>query len=162
PMNRLALAALLLAPALAPAQPSGEAHKAEMKKLDFLAGKWRGPATATTKDGKREMTQTEVVEYRLDGAILVIEGTGRGNLPGKDEEGVLFNAFAVVSYDAEAKKYKIKAYRMEGTSVETDLTLTDKGFKWGLKPQPGVEVRYDMTVNDKGEWHETGEFSADG
>ena len=108
------------------------------------------------------MIQTEAVDYRLGGTILIVEGTGRGKLPGKDEEAILFNAFAVISYDAAAKKHKIKAYRMEGTSVEANLTLTEKGFNWGFKPQGSVEVRYVMTITDKGEWRETGEYSPDG
>jgi len=162
-MNRFALAVLLLFPAFAPAQQPSEAHKAEMKKLDFLAGKWKGPATATTREGKQDLTQTEVIEYRLGGTILTVEGTGRGKLAGKTEEAVIFNAFAVISYDADAKKHRIKAYRMEGTAVEADLTVTEKGFKWGFKPpQGGVEVRYVMTINDKSEWYQTGEYTLDG
>jgi hypothetical protein len=162
-MNRFALAVLFLIPAFAPAQQPSEAHKAELKKLAFLTGKWKGPADITGREGKQTLTQTEDVEYRLGGTILIIEGTGRGKRPMKDEEGVLFNAFAVVSYDAAAKKHKIKAYRMEGTSVEADLTLTAKGFNWGFKPpQGGPEVRYTMTITDKGEWNEVGEYTLDG
>lgn len=161
-MNRLALAVLIVVPAVAPAQQPSEQHKAELKKLDFLIGKWKGPADVTLgREGKQTLTQTEDVEYRLGGTILIVEGTGRGKRPMKDEEGVLFNALAVISYDAAAKKHKIKAYRMEGTSVEAELTLTEKGFKWGFKPPQG-EVRYTMTITDKGEWNEVGEFSQDG
>ncbi len=161
-MNRFALAVLLLFPAFAPAQQPSEPHKAELKKLDFLAGKWKGPANISGREGKQTLTQTEAVEYRLGGTILIVEGTGRGKVPMKDEEGILFNAFAVISYDAAAKKHKIKAYRMEGSSVEADLTLTAKGFNWGFKPQGGIEVRYTMTITDKGEWNEVGEYSPDG
>lgn len=163
-MNRFALAVLVLFPGFAPAQQPSEEHKTALKKLDFLAGKWKGPATVTMgREGKQTLTQTEAVEYRLGGTILIVEGTGRGKVPMKDEEGILFNALAVISYDAAAKKHKIKAYRMEGTSIEADLTLTEKGFNWGFKPpQGGIEVRYVMKITDKGEWNETGEFSQDG
>jgi hypothetical protein len=109
------------------------------------------------------ITQTENVQFRLDGVVLLVEGIGRGKLPGKDEEGVLFNALGVMSYDAQAKKYKVKAYRSEGQSVDADMTLTEKGFIWGFKePQRGLEVKYTLTVTPKGEWHEIGEFSQDG
>jgi len=163
-MNRLALAVLVLSAAPAAAQQPGAANREAMKKLDYLAGKWKGDATVTTgpKDTK-VVKQTEDVQFKLDGVVLLVEGTGRGKLPGKDEEGVVFNALAVISYDAQAKKYKLKAYRLEGQSVDADLTLTDKGFAWGFKePQRGIEVRYTMTLTPKGEWYETGEYSADG
>jgi hypothetical protein len=95
--------------------------------------------------------------------VLLVEGIGRGKPPGTDEEAVLFNAMAVMSYDAQAKKYKVKAYRAEGTSVDADLNLTENGFVWGFKePQRGVEVRYTVTMTPKREWHEIGEYSLDG
>jgi hypothetical protein len=163
-MNRLALSVLLLSAAAANAQPPAAPHKAEMKKLEFLAGKWKGEATVM-RGPKEAITvkQTEEVQFKLDGTVLLVEGTGRGKLPGKDEEGVVFQALAVVSYDAQAKKHRIKAYRAEGQSVDADLTVSEKGFAWGFKePQSGVEVRYVMTITPKGEWYETGEYSADG
>jgi hypothetical protein len=160
----LVLCAFALVPAVAAAQPPGEANREAMKKLDYLAGKWKGEAT--TSLGPKEtktITQTEDVQFKLNGTVLLVEGVGRGKLPGKDEEGVLFNALGVMSYDAQAKKYKVKAYRMEGQSVDADLTLTEKGFVWGFKePQRGVEVRYTMNLTAKGEWHEVGEYTLDG
>lgn len=163
-MYRLAIAVLILFAASAVAQPPAPPNKAEMKKLDFLVGKWKGDATVMMgpKDTKT-LTQTEDVQFKLNGTVLLVEGVGREKLPGKDGDAVLFNALGVISYDAAAKKHKIKAYRMEGQSVDADLTVTDKGFIWGFKePQRGFEVKYTMTLTPKGEWHEIGEYSLDG
>jgi hypothetical protein len=162
-MYRLALIVLVLFAAPAVAQPPGAANKEAMKKLDYLAGKWKGDATFFRGQEKTAVKQTEDVQFRLDGVVLLVEGTGRGKVPGKDEEGVVFNALAVMSYDAQAKKYKVKAYRAEGQSVDADLTLTENGFVWGFKePTRGTEVRYTVTHTAKGEWHEIGEYSPDG
>jgi hypothetical protein len=162
-MTRFALSLLVLAAGAASAQPPNAAHKAEMKKLEFLAGKWRGDATISRGKESTVVKQTEDVQFKLDGTVLLVEGTGRGKLPGRDEEGVVFNALAVISYDAAEKKHRIKAYRMEGASVEADLTFTDKGFAWGFSPPGGkVQVRYTMTLTPRGEWHEVGEYSQDG
>jgi hypothetical protein len=163
-MKRLAFAALLLCAAPLAAQQPGAANREAMKKLDYLAGKWKGEATvmAGPKETKK-LTQTEDVQFRLDGVVLLVEGIGRGKLPGKEEEGVVFNALGVMSYDAQAKKYKVKAYRAEGQSVDADMTLTEKGFVWGFKePARSLEVKYTMTLTPKGEWHEVGEYSQDG
>jgi Protein of unknown function (DUF1579) len=165
-MTRVALPVVfLLATVPAAAQPpDGKASREALKKLDFLAGKWKGDATVMLgPKGKQEVKQTEAVEYRLGGTVLLIEGRGTGKRPDQDKEDTLFNALAVVSYDAEAKRYSIKAYRAEGQSVDAILTLTDKGFVWGFQePRRKTQVRYTMTLNDKGEWHEVGEFSPDG
>ena len=163
-MTRLILPAVLLVAAPALAQQPGAANREAMKKLDYLAGQWKGDATITQgKEGKQTIQQTEDVEYRLGGTVLLIEGKGTGKLAGQDKEGLVFNALAVVSYDAEAKRYAIKAYRAEGQSVDAILTLTEKGFVWGfVEPRRKTSVRYTMTRTDKGEWHEVGEFSPDG
>ncbi|HVL16143.1 MAG TPA: hypothetical protein VM529_26465 [Gemmata sp.] len=163
-MSRLALFALFLFTPAAVAQQPGAANREAMKKLDYLVGKWKGDATVTQgPKGAMKLTQTEDVQYGLDGVIMHIEGIGRGKRPGKEAEPILFHAFAVVSYDVQAKKYKVKAYRVEGTSVDADLTLTEKGFVWGFKePTRGVEVKYTLTITPKGEWHEVGEYSQDG
>jgi len=162
-MDRLALAAIFLVAAPATAQQPGAANREAMKKLDYLAGKWRGDATVTLGKDPKPLKQTEDVQYKLDGVVLLVEGIGRGKLPGKDEDGVLFHALAVMSYDVQAKRYKINAYRMEGQSVDADVTLTERGFIWGFKqPERGVEVKYTLTLTPKDEWHEFGEYSLDG
>jgi uncharacterized protein DUF1579 len=162
-MDRLALAAIFLVAAPAAAQQPGADNREAMKKLDYLTGRWKGDATATLGKDPRPLKQTEDVQYKLDGVVLLVEGVGRGKLPGKDEDGVLFHALAVMSYDSQAKKYKVNAYRMEGQSVDADLTLTERGFIWGFKQaKRGVEVKYTMTFTPKDEWHEIGEYSLDG
>lgn len=163
-MTRLALPVLfLLAAVPAAAQQPAAAGREAMKKLDHLVGKWTGDATITRGKDKQSLKQTEDVEYRLGGAVLLVEGKGTGKLPGKEEEGLVFNALAVISYDADAEKYAIRAYRSEGQSVDAILTLIDKGFVWGFQDvQRRLQVRYTMTLTAKGEWREVGEFSPDG
>lgn len=167
-MTRVALLAVFLVAAVpAAAQPPGAANQEALKKLDFLAGKWAGDATVTLgrKGTQMAVRQTEHIEYRLGGTVLLIEGKGTGKRAGQDKEVTLFNALAVISYDAQSGKYSIKAYRAEGMSVDAPLTLADggKGFVWGFKePTRGTEIRYTMTLTDKGEWREVGEYSPDG
>jgi hypothetical protein len=163
-MTRLALLALFLLTPVASAQQPGAANRDAMKKLDHLVGKWKGEATATLgPKGALKMTQTEDVQFKLDGVVLAVEGIGKGKRPGAEEEAVLFHAYAIMSYDAQAKKYKVRAYRVEGQSVDADLTLNEKGFVWGFKePARGVEVKYTMTLTPEGEWNEVGEYSQDG
>ncbi len=143
--------------AQAPA-PSAEAVAA-MARLKFLVGSWKGDAVMTMGPGAtEEVAQTEVVESRLDGLLLVVEGIGTSKRP---SQAVVHHAVAMISYDAAAKQYRVVAYRQDGQSiVATAKFLDDGAFQWGFD-MPGRSIRY--TIADaKGDWHEIGEFSADG
>lgn len=165
-MNRLialAAACLFAIPAIAqPPQPGPNADcQSAIKKLGYLVGEWEGDAEMNLGPGRTEkVRQHEKVELRLQGTILVIEGTGRGKLP-NGTEGIVFNALATVTFDPKDKKYGLRAHRMEGMKVDCDLNITDNGFIWGFKePARGTRIRYTMTHLD-GVWKEIGEYSLD-
>ena len=123
-----------------------------MKKLGFLVGKWSGGATASRGPNETvKVTQTEEVQFKLGGLVLLIEGTGRN----PDTAEVRFNALATISYDETAKVYRFRAYN-DGRYLDTDLKVPDNGFEWGYKAGP-ADVRFVMRLNDKGEWVETGD-----
>jgi hypothetical protein len=154
-MRSLMLTLLLGAAAYAQPAPDLAAQKEAMKKLSFLVGTWKGPATANLPGGPIQVTQTEEVQYKLDGSVLLVEGTGR------TPDGVVrFNALATISYDGSAKQYRIRAHT-DGHYLDTVLTATAKGFEWSRPAGPG-KVVFKMVLNEKGQWHETGEFSMPG
>lgn len=146
----IALGAALLSAAAANAQgrPDTAAIKTAMQKLNYLAGNWSGDAAVTLGPGKpMKIVQTEEVVYKLDGLVMLIEGTGR------DENGkVVFNALATVSFDPGTNSYRIRAYR-DGHYLDTEMKLTESGFEWGFATGP-VTVRNVMTLKD-GRWVET-------
>lgn len=161
------LLALAAAPGAALARPpeAGAANREALKRFEFLAGKWQGKASVSTGPGAPvPVTQTEEVRFKLNGTVLLIEGTGVGRLPGSDKDGVVFNALAVLSYNAASKEYKIRAHRMEGTSVDASVKPHDtgRGFDWGFEvPGQKVEIKYTMTLTPDGKWHEVGRVSRD-
>ena len=53
---------------------------------------------------RRTFKGTEVVQRRLDGLLLTIEGLHRGQVGDTGQEVVVHNAFALVSYDDKAVK----------------------------------------------------------
>jgi hypothetical protein len=63
-----------------PRTPDLNAQRAAMKKLEFLVGKWAGEARMLRGTGDPlVMMQTEEVQYKLDGLVLVIEGVGKAD-----------------------------------------------------------------------------------
>lgn len=130
-----------------------------MAPLAWLVGEWRGPGTMQTRAGPQVADVLERVESRLDGRVLVIEGIGRDMAAGEGAGQVVHNAFALLSYDPDAGRYVMRAFR-EGRFVDADAELSDGVFTWGFAV-PGGRVRYHIR-HDAGNWLETGEFSPNG
>lgn len=130
--------------------PDVAAQKEAMKKLSFLAGTWSGEGTVYQQKGPVKLQQTESVQFKLDGLLLVVEGTGR-NAAGD----VVFRALATVSYDDAARAYRFRSYN-EGRYLDTDLKVVDQGFEWGYQAGP-AKMTFTMALTPKGEWSETGQ-----
>ncbi|MGH9566914.1 MAG: DUF1579 domain-containing protein [Candidatus Angelobacter sp.] len=119
-----------------------------MQKLSFLAGHWSGPITITRGPGQLlHFTQTENVQYKLDGLVLLIEGTST------DADGkVQFQALATIAYDDASHAYRFRAYH-DGHYLDTELTVSADGFSWGFVAGQAHIVNT-MHLTNKGEWQE--------
>ena len=162
--RRVALMLCLVAttPCLARAQaaPHGDTsqdqQRAAMTKLSFLVGRWSGPITITRGPGEpMRMTQTEQVQMKLDGLLLLIEGTSR-DAAGK----VLFQALATVAFDSDTNTYRFRAYN-DGRYLDTPLTVPRDGFSWAFESGP-AHVTNSMHLAANGAWDETTEVSVNG
>ncbi|HTX77483.1 MAG TPA: hypothetical protein VMD29_14840 [Terracidiphilus sp.] len=146
--------AMLLAPSVVivaqgPAQNGADAQREAMQKLAFLAGHWSGPLTVQAGPGAPlHLTQTENVQFKLDGLVMLIEGRST-DATGKAQ----FEALATVAYDEASQSYHIRAYH-DGHYVDAPLTVTADGFSWGFKAGP-AQVENTMRLTAKGEWQES-------
>jgi hypothetical protein len=143
------------------ANPSapGAAQRAAMKKLVFLVGTWQGSGWIMFGAGKREtFTNTETVQMKLGGAAVLIEGLG------KNEKGeTAHNALGLLTFDAKKGVYNFRAHLANGDSLDITPEITDKSFIWGFRNEAAKgDIRYTITLNEKGNWLEIGEFSPDG
>jgi hypothetical protein len=135
--------------------PNLDAQRSAMKKLDFMVGKWIGEARIIRgPDNVVVMTQTEEVQYKLDGLILSIEGVGLTKADGKP----VLQAFGIVSYDDEKRTYHMRAFN-DGRFLETEVTLPDegKGMKWGFALGQ-IHMNSVMRIDQKGDWTELHEI----
>jgi hypothetical protein len=84
--------------------------------------------------------------------LLVIDG--RFETDGK----ATHSAYGVLSYDPRAEQYRFHAYTANGQMADAKVALKEGGFDWTFEPNPGITIRYEMRLDDKGEWVEKGYF----
>lgn len=134
----------------------------EMSRLSFLVGQWRGEGWILMgRNERRTFRQSETVQSKVDGTVLVIDGLGKGVKTGDLAESVIHNAFAVISYDKDAKKFRWQAFRGDGTSFDVVPVIADKTIVWGFTDARAGEIRFTIKLNEKGQWVELGEMSRD-
>ena len=120
-----------------------------MSSLAFLNGVWRGPGWIILPSGdKITFTQTERMGPVLDGSLKVIEGRGYSS-DGK----LIFNAFAVLSYDSGQHSYSMHSYA-QGHSGDFDFKPSADGYTWEIPAGP-MTIRYTAHVKN-GVLHEVG------
>ncbi|MEO7143046.1 MAG: hypothetical protein ABI165_06025 [Bryobacteraceae bacterium] len=155
------MAALLVSPGAAlaaqpPASSSTGVQREAMRKLSFLAGRWSGPVTIVRGPGEPlRLTESEDVQYKLDGLVLLIEGKS-ASAGGK----VLFSALATIAYDDASHTYRFRAYN-DGHYIDTELVVPANGFSWSFTAGPARIVNT-MKLTAKGEWNEVTEVAAGG
>jgi hypothetical protein len=152
---------LVLLPVAVLAQSPGSVSRAEMKKLDFMAGRWQGEGWIELGPERHTFRQTETIESKVDGLVMVVEGLGKDKAPGK-ENVVVHNAFAVVSYDGPAKQFRWRAFRADGLTLDVEARVSENSLVWGFPAPRGGDIRFTIKLTEKGEWFEVGEFSQDG
>ena len=154
PLRSFLLSLIAAAAAYTQPQPDIAAQRDAMKKLSFLAGKWSGEGTVVRGAGESvKLIQTEDVQYKLDGLVLLVEGTGR-NAAGE----VVFRALATASYDDHTHTYRWRSHSA-GRYLETELKVTPGGFVWAFDGGPAKVVNT-MRLTERGEWHEITEITS--
>ena len=153
----LALAAVLATTGVSAqtGAPDPAAQRTALAKFAMLDGTWTGTATVMGREGRQDLRHTERVGPMLGGAIRVIEG--KSYRADGSEAG--FNAFAVISYDADAGRYDFRSYA-QGHAGTFPIEATGTGFAWTMPAGPAT-IRYVAVVKD-GSWHEEGTLTRPG
>jgi len=134
--------------------PDLQKQRSAMKKLGFLTGTWSGEAHVQRGGDAVTLTQTEEVQYKLDGLVLVIEGTGRTPV---DQTAVL-QALGIISYDDASETYRIRAWN-DGRFLESEVQLLEdgEGLRWGFGVGE-IRSRSLLKIDKNGQWTEAAEL----
>lgn len=137
------------------AAPPGSAA---MAAVSFLVGNWEGSGWMRRGPGEPQRFQSlEIVESRLGGAILTIEGRHWDS----DPNVFVHHAFAVLSPNAAADGYDFRSYLADGRGGMFQGRVAAGDFIWEMSPPDGSKIRYTIHVEGT-KWHEIGEMSRDG
>jgi hypothetical protein len=133
-----------------------ESKKAEMKKVEKMAGQWKGSGWIQQGPKRETFTGGEVVQKKLDGLALLVEGNF-ANPEGK----LIHQTLAVLSCNEKMSGYDFATYLANGITGVHEFTAVGDHFEWGFQiPNVGA-VRYSIKIDDTS-WTEVGEFSRDG
>lgn len=164
-MKRLVMLLLLIGSLVTsiPGQTRLGPHAAQIRKLDFLLGRWSGESWFEGAPGQRfPVRSNETVETRLGGTLLLVEGLHRGRIGGRGEEVTVHHAFALISYDEQKQRYRLEAFLLDGRYIETEARVTEGRLQWGFHDPQRGHLRYTITIDNEGRWNEIGEMSSDG
>jgi hypothetical protein len=138
-----------------------KAQKDAMKNLQWLVGKWEGEGWVGTNSTERSWSiSSENVQSKLDGLVLLVEGThyqkGEGG-----QNTVALKALGIISYDAQSSQFKFHSYTHQGQEGDFEAMLIDKKFRW-IMQMPQQTIRYTIELTEDDRWFEIGEVSTDG
>ncbi len=142
--------------ALAQTPDPTQAKKTEMKKLEKMAGLWKGSGWIQQGPKRENFTGGELVQVKLDGLALLVEGKFTNS-----EGRVIHQTLAVLNCNEQNSGYDFSTFLANGIAGVHPFKVVGDHFEWGFEiPNAGI-VRYTIKIDDT-TWSETGEFSRDG
>jgi len=139
--------------------PTGDAERAAMAKLAYMAGRWEGAGWMDMGGGRNGFQGSETVQLKLKGVALLVEGDFTARL-GDRQEAPVHTTLGVIFFDAKSGKYRFNSWLATGMAGERNLTLTSDGWQWEMQAGP-MRIRYTASFAAD-TWLEIGERSSDG
>ena len=163
-MRTIATLLFVLGAVVASAQPQvpePSEQRSRLKALDYMAGEWTGSGWIAQGGPRQTFSGGEVVQRKLAGVALLVEGRFMSRPPGAAQDVVSHETLGVISFDPQSAKYKFKTYLATGLEGEYELDVVENGWRWGFQT-PAGEVRYSMTLDASRRWVEKGEIQIQG
>lgn len=149
-----AVSLLLSAQAPPPVAPVPEA----MLRVAPMVGPWAGEGWIRRGPGEPDRFKgTEVVEARLGGHVLVVEGRHHDPKDGR----LVHHALGILSFDPAKGAYRFRSHLANGLSGDYPAEWKEGAFTWSMEiPRVGL-ARYTLRIQDN-TWEEVGEMLREG
>ncbi|MFC5626386.1 hypothetical protein [Algoriphagus winogradskyi] len=135
---------------IAQSSETDKSFQAEVKKLSFLVGEWKGSGWMMGQDRvKRTFEQTENIQFKLDSTAILIEGLG------KSDGEIVHNALAIITSSGAENQFDFQSFLPSGQKGTFKSEIKEDVYYW----YPAESVRYIIKINEKGQWFEIGEFN---
>ena len=127
----------------------------KMQALKWITGKWQGTAKIVGQNGqKQEVKHSLEFANKLNSTVLLLNESAT---LGQDTVAQNMGLFG---YNASQSKYNLQAYTKDGYYMEAYVEVLDKKLNWRIHLS-GTIIRYTVRLNEKGQWYQTGDMSAD-
>jgi len=138
-----------------------QTQQAAMQQLRWLIGRWTGKSEVTVP-GNRQLTNVqEIITPMLNGTIFTVAARGTAIDSVTNKMTLVYNSFGVISYNIKDKQYHWRTWRNPDDSYdEAIIKVGENSFEYITNENNG-SMRYIATLNDNGQWVETGELSKD-
>lgn len=131
---------------IAQAPDYSEAVGEKMSPFTSWLGKWVGVGTMQTQQGPSSTTVEEIIEMKLGGTAILINGLGKVNA-NTENERVVHNALGILSYNIQEQRYTFHSWLGTGVSSEAWFEIVDTNrYQWGLDT-PQQKIRYTITLD---------------
>lgn len=142
-------------------ETKAQTQQAAMQQLRWLIGRWTGTSEVNVEGNKQVTNVQEIIAPMLNGTIYTVSARGTAIDSATKKMAVVYNSFGVISYNVKEKQYRWRTWRNPGDSYdESTIKVEDNSFEFTTNENGGY-VRYKASLNEKGQWVETGEYSKD-
>lgn len=144
-------------------QPSEKVAKEKMKPFFHWVGHWQGESYTQMGPGQpKKSIVNEYLEYKLDSAVILVEGIGKSIETESSKADIVHHAMAILSFDQKTNEYRFNTHLKDGRNTNALFTIhEDNQYQWGFDV-PSGKVRYSIRIDvTKKTWDEIGEFSSD-
>jgi len=130
-----------------------KAAQAEVKKLAFLVGEWRGSGWMMGVDRmKQSFEQTEHIHFKLDSTAILDE------FQRVLEDNTVHQSLNILTYKGEDGLYDFQSFLPSGQKSTFKSELKGKKLFW----YPRDFIRYTIQLDDQGRLFEKGEINKGG
>lgn len=156
----LVLATTFVAAAQQP-DHAADRQRTEVKKLEKLVGYWEGDGWIQQGPNKYEFRGTEIVQGKVDGVALLVEGNYRAKTTDGTQGKIIHETLAVLSYNTKTSIFDFRTFLANGSQGIHEMKPSgENAYVWGFTT-PSGEMRYTITIANN-VWGEIGEMSKDG